>query len=153
AVFSSGYLFFAGEQTLQAQPFDLRELRLKGSALVVAERMGINPGLHHAQFSVSESGSVAYFPGLRGEGWPMALPARNGKQVGSVSEIAPYFPPRFSPDGKRVAVAFGDGQGRQQDIWIIDLARGTRPRLTFEGAQNPVWSPDGTTVYYNSVAR
>jgi eukaryotic-like serine/threonine-protein kinase len=153
AVFSSGYLFFAREQTLQAQPFDLRELRLKGSALVVAEGMGINPGLHHAQFSVSESGSVAYFPGQRGEGWPMVLLDRNGKQVGSVSEIATYFRPRFSPNGKRVAVAFQDAHGRQQDIWIIDLARGTRSRLTFEGAQNPVWSPDASTVYYSSFGR
>jgi serine/threonine protein kinase len=151
AVFSSGYLFFARDQTLQAQAFDLRELRFKGSPLVVAEGMGTNSGLHHAQFSVSASGTVAYFPGPRGEGWPMVLLDRNGKQVGSVSQTATYFHPRFSPDGKRVAVAFQDARGRGQDIWIIDLVRGTHNRLTFEGAQNPVWSPDGNTVYYNSA--
>jgi Tol biopolymer transport system component len=153
AVFSSGYLFFARERTLQAQPFDLRTLSLKGSPLVVADGVGTNPGLHHAQFSASESGSVAYFPGQGGEGWPLGLLDRSGKQVGATPELANYFRPRFSPDGKRVAVAFVDAQGKQQDVWIIDLARGTRRRLTFEGAQNPVWSPDGNTVYYSSFGR
>jgi eukaryotic-like serine/threonine-protein kinase len=154
AVFSSGYLFFAREQTLQAQPFDLRELMFKGSPLVVAEGLvGTNAGLHHAQFSVSETASVAYFPGPQGEGWPMVLLDRSGKEVGRVAELATYFRPRFSPDGKRVAVSFGDAQGRQQDIWIIDLARGTRTRLTFEGGYSPVWSLDGSTVYYVSQTR
>jgi eukaryotic-like serine/threonine-protein kinase len=153
AVVSSGYLFFAREQMLQAQPFDSRELKLKGRPVVVAEGMGTNPGLHHAQFSISENGTIAYSAGAQGEGWPLVVLDRSGKEMVRVPEVATYFRPRFSPDGKRVAVAFQDARGRWQDIWIIDLARGTRSRLTFEGAQNPVWSPDGNTVYYSAVGR
>ncbi|MFL6438753.1 MAG: protein kinase domain-containing protein [Terriglobales bacterium] len=153
ATFSSGYLFFARQQTLQAQPFDLRALSLKGSPAIVAEDLGTSPGLHRAQFSVSENGTVAYFAGRSGEGWPLVLLDRSGREAIRIPEIATYFRPRFSPDGRRVAVAFQDRLGRQQDIWIIDLARGTRSRLTFEGAQNPIWSADGNAVYYSSIGR
>jgi eukaryotic-like serine/threonine-protein kinase len=153
AVFSSGYLFFAREQMLQAQPFDSRELKLKGRPVLVAEGMGTNPGLHRAQFSVSENGTIAYFAGAQGEGWPLVVLDRSGKEVLRIPEIATYFRPRFSPDTRRIAVSFQDAKGIGQDIWIIDLARGTRSRLTFEGAQNPAWSPDGNTVYYRSVGR
>ena len=153
AVFSSGYVFFAGEHTLQAQAFDLGELSLKGSPQVVAETMGTEPGLHHAQFSISENGTIAYFAGLQVWGWPLVLLDRSGREVVRAPEIATYFYPRFSPDSRRVAVPFQDAQHSWQDIWIIDLAHGTPSRLTFEGAQFPVWSPDGNTIYYNSRVR
>ena len=36
------------------------------------------------------------------------------------------------------------------DIWVLDLVRGTRTRLTFEtGRENKaVWSRDGRKIYY-----
>jgi len=53
----------------------------------------------------------------------------------------------LSPDGKRVAVATGTDN---QDIWIIDLSRGVRSRLTVEPGPDraPVWSPDGTRIAF-----
>ena len=38
------------------------------------------------------------------------------------------------------------------DIWLLDLARGGRTRLTFDAANdnNPVWSPDGMQIVFNS---
>jgi len=38
---------------------------------------------------------------------------------------------RLSPDGKRLAMSMGDPQA---DIWVFDLTRGSRTRLTFGGA-------------------
>ena len=54
---------------------------------------------------------------------------------------------RFSPDGKRIALAMGDPQA---DIWVLDPARGSRTRLTFGGATHlePSWSADGQRVLY-----
>ena len=38
----------------------------------------------------------------------------------------------------------------QADIWVIDLAKGSRTRLTFGGATHlqPSWSADGQRVIY-----
>jgi Tol biopolymer transport system component len=43
----------------------------------------------------------------------------------------PYFHPRVSPDGARVAVAIDDDEF---DIWLWDLTRRRLDRLTFDPA-------------------
>jgi serine/threonine-protein kinase len=56
---------------------------------------------------------------------------------------------RFSPDGKRVAMAVGAGGGREGDIWVLDPAAGTAAKLTFDGRSwAPVWSRDGKSITY-----
>jgi Tol biopolymer transport system component len=61
-----------------------------------------------------------------------------------------WFEPALSPDGKRLAVGIGDSRAEQNNVWIIDLVRGTRNRLTFGpgSAWTPVWSPDSERVAY-----
>lgn len=58
--------------------------------------------------------------------------------------------PRFSPDGGRLAVEQRTGADR--DLWVLDLERGSRTRLTFgEGnvtGLTPVWSPQGDRVTF-----
>jgi Tol biopolymer transport system component len=41
------------------------------------------------------------------------------------------------------------------DIWVYDLARGTRSRLTFESSREsfPAWSPDGQWIAYSSARK
>jgi Tol biopolymer transport system component len=60
--------------------------------------------------------------------------------------------PRISPDGKRLAVSLGDPQ---REIFIFDLERGARTRLTFSQASaakmQPDWSPDSKTVVYTGT--
>jgi Tol biopolymer transport system component len=69
---------------------------------------------------------------------------------GSADEnFHPYAGPRLSPDGREAAVILMDGPDR--DIWIFDLERGTRRRLTDEGSNFlPRWSPDGSSIAYGS---
>ena len=59
--------------------------------------------------------------------------------------------PRLSPDGVHAAASGVEGERRQ--IWIYDLAAGTRAPLTVsdDGAQDfPFWSPDGEQVGYTA---
>src|SRR5262249_16876841 len=73
----------------------------------------------------------------------------DGKEVGARLPRDSYRDPTISPDGKKLAVALGDPL---RTIWIIDLAQGTRARLTFDTSLhiNPTWSPDGRSVAYTA---
>ena len=56
--------------------------------------------------------------------------------------------PAISPDGTHVAyIAVDNGNS---DVWVQDLVRGTRTRLTSSPASEgrPMWSRDGSRIYY-----
>lgn len=60
-----------------------------------------------------------------------------------------YSTPRFSPDGKRVAITVSSTNAT--DIWIYDIGRNTFTRLTTEVANvRPEWTPDGKNVVFIS---
>ena len=64
---------------------------------------------------------------------------------------ASYAHPRMSPDGRWLAVTLETDTG--SDVWVYDLHRGTRTRLTSDGASGfPIWTPDGRNVTYHSSA-
>src|SRR5207247_7915425 len=64
--------------------------------------------------------------------------------------------PDFSPDGSKIAFSGVIGSGTNDQIYVTDSATGTAAvQLTdCPAAQpdcfndNPVWSPDGTTIAY-----
>ncbi|HET7252026.1 MAG TPA: protein kinase [Gemmatimonadales bacterium] len=59
--------------------------------------------------------------------------------------------PSLSPDGRRVAYA--TEQDGNSDIWVQDLARGTRTRITSSPIDEvqPSWSPDGSRLFYTAT--
>src|ERR1700674_2151806 len=77
------------------------------------------------------------------------------ESTGKVSSLLPsfglYFAPRFSPDGKRLALAVGPpGAG---DIQVYDWQRDTTTPLTFTHTNLfPVWTPDGRHIVFRSQA-
>jgi serine/threonine-protein kinase len=79
---------------------------------------------------------LAWF-GRNGEARPLALPKQEYRMV------------RFSPDGRRVAMAVGPGGGRGGDIWVHDLGSGALSKVTFDGKSwGPVWTRDGKSVTF-----
>ncbi len=53
-----------------------------------------------------------------------------------------------SPNGRWIAYA--SNEGGPHNIWMEPLPRtGQRHRLTRDGGSHPVWSPDGTRVYFD----
>jgi serine/threonine-protein kinase len=99
---------------------------------------------------MSERGSLAY---ERGEsGTEIVLVDEHGGASPLVVESRTFIHPRFSPDGKRIAVAIR--AARSVDVWLIDVADKTLSLLTADGnADFPEWSPDGKRVMYRLSRR
>ena len=56
---------------------------------------------------------------------------------------------RLSPDGSQIAFAW-DVTG-QSELWIMPVAGGQPRQLTFRtGVGAPVWTPDGTSLFYSA---
>jgi Tol biopolymer transport system component/predicted Ser/Thr protein kinase len=147
-----GYLLFAREATLMAQPFDAHKLEVTGDAFPLVERIRYSWGPGLAEFSVSSDGVLVYIPG---NPVPSQLTwfDRSGKQLATVGPPAAYRSFRLSPDEKRVAVDRTDPPGVYSDIWLIELARGVSSRLTSDPGNDlsPVWSPDGSRIAFTSI--
>jgi Tol biopolymer transport system component len=95
--------------------------------------------------AVSASGTAVYAPGNPAHA-SLAWVDRAGgvTPVGAGQDL--YREAILSPDGLKTAVRLG------LDIWIHDLQRGTRSRLTSGTGSNilPVWSRDGERIVFAS---
>jgi Tol biopolymer transport system component len=114
----------------------------------VANLVEYDSGTWHTSFAASQNGLLIYEPGSKTLGTDLQWLDHSGKPVRQISERGFYKGSgNISPDGKRLVVSMGDPQA---DIWVFDLTRGTRTRLTFGGATYlmPSWSADGKRVLY-----
>jgi Tol biopolymer transport system component len=145
----SGRLIFLRDSTLMAQPFDPGKMELSGDPAPIAESVDSFPGAFYGLFAVSRSGALVY---RTGAGAKMSLTwfDATGHPIGTVGDPGDYANPAVSPDGTRIAAAMGPVQSR--NIWVVDVARGTSTRLTFDPARDdyPVWSPDGKNIVFAS---
>lgn len=140
-----------------AIPFDVTQLEVTGAPVVVVEDVmhaerGDNRNLitGAGQFTVSDSGSLAYVSGgvypvnetslvwvdHGGTPEPITLPPAN------------YRWPRVSPSGTQLA--YGEGNFGGLQLWVYDIELETPVRLTTTGSNiNPVWGSDGRRLAFS----
>jgi serine/threonine-protein kinase len=150
---STGHLVYSGEGVVYAVPFDVRQLKVTGTAVPVVEGVGRARATGVAQFAISKTGSLVYGRGGQA-GDSSSLDVGLADLNGTVRRLSlprrAYYAPRVSPDGRQLAI--GSDDGKEADIFIYDLSGGSSLRkLTFGGRNRfPLWTPDGQRVAFQS---
>ncbi|MGQ0736914.1 MAG: protein kinase domain-containing protein [Acidobacteriota bacterium] len=146
-------LLFMRESTLLAQPFDTRRLEPVGDPYPVADGIGIFDLYSAAAFSVSNNGVLVYRPdAVAGRASSVRWFDRRGASTAAIEATAGYEDLALASDQQRLVVQRDPGPGTTSDLWLVDLARGTSTRFTFDAAEDetPIWSPDGASVVFRS---
>jgi serine/threonine-protein kinase len=142
----TGYLVYSQTRTLIAAPFDVARLELTGPAVPVVEDVAENIVQNGSSgFSLSGSGTLVYIPQAGESGSTLASVDRKGSVQPLALPPRNYGFPRFSPDGRRLAISY------DSEIWLYDVSRETLSRLTFGGNSDfQIWCPDGKRVTFAS---
>ena len=134
----SGHIVFQEDLTadrLWALPFSLDKLESTGEAFPVARSArGATVAVDHVYLDgVTEMRQLIWVD-------------REGTKTGQIGDPQPYvYDPRLSPDEKFLAVS------ADSDIWVLDVDRGVRRRITaLNGVErHPRWDPTGRTIAYS----
>jgi serine/threonine protein kinase len=149
AIYADGFILFARGDQLMAQRFDVNSGVLSGASASVVKGIANDVSTWHMDASASPNGLLIFSSGGSAD-WELIWSDRNGKFIGTVADkLTNLFTARLSPQGDRIALQIDNAQS---DVWVQDIARGVRTRLTFGPVANqgPVWSPDGKWITYNS---
>ncbi|MEK7330311.1 MAG: hypothetical protein AAB113_05865, partial [Candidatus Eisenbacteria bacterium] len=143
---SSGHILYERAGTnpgIWALPFSLARLEVTGEPILVV------PG--GASPAVSDDGTLTYIGGASSAAAQLRWIGHDGRALGDIA------PPRAggrapSPDGTHIAYVLTEPDNPNGDVWVQDVTRGTRTRLTFEpGAEGAVsWTPKGDRIVYQS---
>ena len=148
---STGHMVYIHEGVLFGVPFDPVKLELRGTAVPVLEDVAGDTVSGGGQLDFSRAGIFAYRSGKSSaQGYPVAWLDSSGKTQPLVATPGIYNSPRFSPDGRRLALAMISAKGR--DVYVYDPQRDALSRLTFTGqGNNPLWTPDGKHIVFWSA--
>jgi eukaryotic-like serine/threonine-protein kinase len=150
AQYANGHLVFVHGGNLMSQSFDEKELKLTGNAVPIAEQIRGDGRRGGAAFSLSNEGKLV-FAGGQTTTLDLAWYDRSGKK-GDVIDSGTFQDAHISRDGKKVSAARADAGGHLE-IYIYDLARGTKSQFSFSQSRDDdaVWSPDGNTIVFDSA--
>ena len=125
-------------------PVEPRTLQQRGEPFLVAAG-GLRP-------SVAADGTLVY---VTDETWgrvQLSFVDRSGQKVSDVGDPrAGIRQPALSPSGDRVVMVAPSGVG--DDLFVVDVGRGTSSQLTFSGVRgDPAWDPVGRRIAYSCGA-
>jgi serine/threonine-protein kinase len=146
-----GQLLYAADAGLHAVGFDTSTGRVTGRPVSFPDvEIAVTPDNGAANFAISDTGTLIYAPPPRTALRRLVWLTREGHREPLPLEPQNYGYAMVSPDGSRVAVERTTRGNR--DIWILDLKRMNQTRLTDGPTEDilPVWSADGTRVYFGS---
>ena len=128
---------FSGD--LWALPFSIETLKTTGAPFPVAENAG--------EASAAEDGTLIYVDSIGGA-QQLVWRDRDGNKLGVIGRPQrEIVSPALSPDGRRVAVR--GSEGGNTDIWVHEVDRPLKRRLTFHPRveADPIWSADSKLTF------
>ena len=145
--YGDGHLLWVDpEGTLLAAAFDIGKAKITGVPVTLAQGIRISVG-GPPQMAISRNGTLVYVPQLP---FDLMLVERSGRAEAVANVQRRFHSPRFSPDGRRIALDF-TLQG-SRDVWTLDLRDRALARLTFANdGHDPVWLADGKRIAYASA--
>ncbi|HUP04629.1 MAG TPA: hypothetical protein VMU19_11610, partial [Bryobacteraceae bacterium] len=149
----SGHVVYLRGGTLFAAPFDLKHLAVTGPEAPVVEAVSSNgPNGALGEYSFSNTGLLVYMQGTgQGSGTVMGWTDLQGQQQ-SLSETQLWGTGRLSPDGRRIANEIQSADQSTGDLWVFEIDRQTKTRLTFGGTnEDPIWTPDGRRITFGAT--
>jgi len=141
-------LAFADVDAIKVQRVDLDHGRMVGE--IEALPLEVDRHLGHAALAISRSGTLVYaLAGARDN--RLVWVDRHGRETQTVASADGWRDIALSLRGLHVAVQRIVPDAN--DLWTIDLVRGVPSRFTFspDVDNDPVWSPDGTTIAFSST--
>ena len=149
AVYTAGMLVYMVNQALEARSFDAHTLRWSGDPRPISAIPGFGGSVAEPHASASENGTLVYSFQAARESRLEWMDVATGRARPLTT--GPYFDPRLSPDGRRIAAERTEGSGRSS-LWMIDAATGGAERWTDAPGLNrkPIWSPAGDSILFCS---
>jgi Tol biopolymer transport system component len=147
AQYVPGFLLSVRDANLMAAPFDAGRLALTGESVRVASDVNFDYGTWRGVFTVSQNGVLVYQAARESAGGQLTWIDMSGRTLAAIGERSEAYALRLSPDNRRASLVLGDPNN---DIWVYELDRGVRTRLT-TGAQvivAPCWSRDGSEILF-----
>ena len=146
-------LYFTRDGAVYAQKFDQKELAVEGEPRRAVERVAFFEAEAHAGAWVADNGAILYLPQANLErrvevGWY----DRSGRRTEKVFEDLSIYGMRLSNDGRKVIGHKLNAAKGAFDIFVIDLERGIRSKLTGGLADHLAggFSASGDRVYFAS---
>lgn len=150
AILDNDRLLYVRGGALVLQRFDSQSLELTGEPITLSDRFHLT-NFGDGTFDISENGVLLYATGSP-DAVAFARFDRNGQRLSAETESGQFLFAQFSPSLEYVAFDRYDPDSLTRDVWVMKLDAAAPVRLTSDDADdaNPVWAPDGRSVYFVS---
>jgi serine/threonine protein kinase len=148
---TKSHLLFVRDGAMYAQRFDGAAMKLTGEPRKIVDNVDYEEDSAHSFASVASNGALIYLPASNSErkvevGWY----DRGGRLVEKLFDDVSIMQAVLSPDDSKVALRKLESKKGASDIYVYDIARGIRSKLTGGLANHgvPLWTPAGDRLVF-----
>jgi Tol biopolymer transport system component/DNA-binding winged helix-turn-helix (wHTH) protein len=143
-----GYIIYAQKSALYARAFDAARLELTGQPVQIADDVFYRDSLDTSAFDAAQETLIYRAIPNDQPPSPLVWVDREGATTAAAVPLRAPVNFRLSPDGRKIVY----DEGAPPDVWILDLERGARTRVTSspQSERGALWSPDGSSIVFDT---